>query len=44
MDVSEAQEARQLRHDNTKPRKLVGFEPLEKEALPSVIRRNGWSS
>jgi putative transposase len=44
MDVSEAQEARQLRDENTKLRKLVADLSLDKEALQSVIRKNGWSS
>jgi putative transposase len=44
MDVSEAQEARQLRDENTRLRKLVADLSLDKEALQSVIRKNGWSS
>ena len=44
MDVSEAQEARQLRDENTQLRKLVADLSLDKEALQSVIRKNGWSS
>jgi len=44
MDVSQAQEARQLRDENTKLRKLVADLSLDKEALQSVIRKNGWSS
>ena len=44
MDVSEAQEARQLRDENTCLRKLVADLSLDKEALQSVIRKNGWSS
>jgi putative transposase len=44
MTVSEAQEARQLREENTKLRKLVADLSLDKEALQSVIRKNGWSS
>lgn len=43
MSVSEAQEARQLREENTKLRKLVADLSLDKEALQSVIRKNGWS-
>jgi putative transposase len=43
MDVSEAQEARQLRDENTRLRKLVADLSLDKEALQSVIRKNGWS-
>jgi putative transposase len=44
MDVTEAQEARQLRDENTRLRKLVADLSLDKEALQSVIRENGWSS
>src|SRR5437660_10462817 len=44
MDVSQAQEAKQLRDENTKLRKLVADLSLEEEALQSVIRKNGWSS
>jgi putative transposase len=44
MDVTEAQEARQLRDENTKLRKLVADLSLDKEALQSVIRKNGWGS
>src|SRR6266700_876416 len=44
MDVSQAQEARQLRDENTRLMKLVADLRLDKEALQSVIRKNGWSS
>ena len=44
MDVSQAAEAKQLRHENTRLRKLVADLSLDKEALQSVIRKNGWSS
>jgi len=44
MDVSQAQEAKQLRDENMKLRKLVADLSLDKEALQSVIRKNGWSS
>ncbi len=44
MDVSEAKEAKQLRDENTRPRKLVADLSLDKEALQSVIGKNGWSS
>jgi putative transposase len=44
MDISQAQEAKQLRDENTKLRKLVADLSLDKEALQSVIRKNGWSS
>jgi putative transposase len=44
MDVSQAQEAKQLRDENTRLRKLVADLSMDKEALQSVIRKNGWSS
>jgi Transposase len=44
MDVSQAQEAKQLREENNRLRKLVADLSLDKEALQSVIRKNGWSS
>jgi hypothetical protein len=42
MDVSQAQEAKQLREENTKLRKLLADLSLDKDALQSVIRKNGW--
>jgi len=44
MDVTDAQQARQLRDENTRLRKLVADLSLDKEALQSVIGKNGWSS
>ena len=44
MDVSQAQEAKQLRDENTRLRKLVADLSLDKDALQWVIRKNGWSS
>jgi len=44
MDVSEAQEAKRLRVENNRLRKLVSELSLDKESLQSVIRKNGWSS
>ncbi len=44
MDVSQAQEAKQLREENARLRKLVADLSLDKDALQSVIRKNGWSS
>jgi putative transposase len=44
MEVSEAQEAKQLRDENTRLKKLVAELSLDKDALQSVIRKNGWSS
>ena len=44
MDVSEAQEAKQLRDENTRLRKLVADLSLDKEMLKAVIAKNGWGS
>ena len=44
MDASQAQEAKQLRDENNRLRKLVADLSLDKQALQSVIRKNGWSS
>lgn len=44
MDVSQAQEARQLRDENTRLRKLVADLSLDKDMLQAVIAKNGWSS
>jgi putative transposase len=44
MDATQAQEVRQLREENTRLRKLVADLALDKDALQSVIRKNGWSS
>jgi putative transposase len=44
MDVSQAQEAKQLREENNRLRKLVADLSLDKDMLQAVIRKNGWSS
>jgi len=44
MDVSQAQEAKQLRDENTRLRKLVADLSLDKEMLRAVISKNGWGS
>ena len=44
MDVSQAQEARQLRDENTRLRKLVADLSLDKDMLQAVIAKNGWGS
>ena len=44
MDVSEAQEAKQLRDENGRLKKLVADLSLDKDALQSVIAKNGWGS
>jgi putative transposase len=44
MSVSEAQETKQLRDENARLKRLVADLSLDKDALQSVIRKNGWSS
>lgn len=44
MDVSEAQEVKQLREENARLKKLVADLSLDKDMLKSVISKNGWSS
>ena len=44
MDVNEAQEVKQLREENERLKKLVADLSLDKDALQSVIPKNGWSS
>ncbi len=44
MNVSEAQEAKQLRDENTRLRKLVADLSLDREMLQAVIRKNGLRS
>jgi putative transposase len=44
MSVSEAQEVKQLREENNRLKRLVADLTLDKDALQSVIRKNGWSS
>jgi len=44
MDATEAQEAKRLRDENGRLRKLVADLSLDKEALQSVIEKNGWGS
>jgi putative transposase len=44
MSVSEAQEAKQLREENTRLKKLVVDLSLDREMLKAVIAKNGWSS
>jgi putative transposase len=44
MDVKEAQEVKQLRDENGRLKKLVADLSLDKDALQSVIRKNGWGS
>ena len=44
MDVSEAQEDKQLRDENTRLRKLVADLSLDKEMQQAVIRKDGLRS
>ena len=44
MEVSEAQEAKRLRDENTRLRKLVADLSLDKEMLQEVIAKNGLRS
>jgi len=44
MDVSEAQEVKQLREENSRLKKLVADLSLDKDMLRSVIAKNGLSS
>jgi putative transposase len=44
MDVSEAQEVKQLREENTRLKKLVADLSLDKDMLQSVIRKHSLGS
>jgi putative transposase len=44
LEVSEVQELRQLREENTRLKKLVADLSLDKDMLQSVIRKNSLSS
>ncbi len=44
MDVSEAQEVKQLREENARLKRLVAELSLDKDALQSVIRKTTWAS
>jgi len=44
MDVSEAQEVKQLREENSRLKKLVADLSLDKDMLQSVIRKNSLGS
>jgi putative transposase len=44
MNVSEMQESKQLRDENSRLRKLVADLSLDKEMLKAVIAKNGWRS
>ena len=44
LEVSEAQEVKQLRDENSRLKRLVAELSLDKDALQSVIRKNSLSS
>jgi len=44
MEVSQAQEVKQLRDEHGRLKKLVANLSLDKDALQWVIEENGWSS
>ena len=44
MNVSEAQEAKQLGEENARLKKMLADVLLDKDMLQSVIRKNGWGS
>ena len=44
MEVSEAEEVKHLRDENSRLKKLVADLSLDKEMLKAVIAKNGWSS
>jgi putative transposase len=44
MNVAEAQEVKQLRDENARLKKLVAEYALDRDALKSVISKNGYSS
>jgi len=44
LDVSQAQELRQLTDENHRLKRLVADLSLDKEMLRAVIAKNGWSS
>ena len=43
LEVNEARRLRDLEQENARLKKLVADLPLDKDALQTVIRRNGWS-
>ncbi len=43
LEVSEAKRLRELERENSELKKLVADLSLDKEALKTVIRKNGWS-
>lgn len=43
MEVNEARRLRELERENSELKRLVADLSLDKEALKTVIRKNGWS-
>lgn len=43
LEVSEAKRLRELERENSELKRLVADLSLDKEALKTVIRKNGWS-
>jgi putative transposase len=43
MEVSEAKRLRDLEQENARLKKIVADLSLDKDALQTVIRKNGWS-
>lgn len=43
MEVNEARRLRDLEHENARLKKRVAELSLDKDALQTVIRKNGWS-
>lgn len=43
MEVNEAKRLRELEQENARLKKLVAELSLDKDALQTVIRKNGWS-
>jgi putative transposase len=43
MDVNEARRLRDLEEENRRLKQLVADLSLDREALKTVIRKNGWS-
>jgi hypothetical protein len=43
ISVSEAQEVKQLRDGNARLKRIVAELTFDKDALPAVLRKSGWS-
>jgi putative transposase len=43
MEVNEARRLKELEEENRRSKQLVADLSLDREALKSVIRKNGWS-